>query len=256
MRRKVPRVLSDAGDSSGPAVVEVSNVRPPRGRPFEPLLERELYPTLRSLAKKLPGADRGILLIPELVGPFGIADLVTVVGQTELIAERISSNIPPLLSEVDCMILAACKGHPVKKEEIATTIGRPLPTTVRRIAKLSALGALESNFNGKIKRTASIRPVGRIWALEAKVRSWDRALAQSLRYSLWADGSIAVLNHIPAASTTEAKQRAKVMGIGLTHRNKWLQRAKMQNHTESRRLWASEHVIAAIMGTPSYPGQN
>jgi hypothetical protein len=245
---KLRSVLSDPGGTTECGVVEVSNARPPRGRPFAPVSERELYPTLRSLARKLPGADRGVLLVSELVGPFGVADLVTVVGQPELLAERLSTNVPPLLSEVDCMILAACKGKAVRKEEISAIIGKPLLMTQRRIAKLVTIGAVESNVAGKIKCTAYIRPVGRIWALEAKMRSWDRALAQSLRYSLWADGSVAVLSHIPNASAAAAKQRAEVMGLGLTHRDKWLQRAKIQKHSESRRLWASEHVVAAIVG--------
>ena len=231
------------------SVVEVANVRPAHGRLFEPTGERDLYPTLRTLAARLPGVSRtGALLIPEVAGPFGVADLVAVIGAQKRLESRLAANVRPLLSEGDCALVVACGRRGVSKWELPSLVHKPEIETMRRVSRLVSAGALESSSTGRVRRVEGIVPIGRVWALEAKLTSWSRALSQALRYSLWADGAGAVLGHLPSSSNKEAKGRADSMGVGLAQGSSWLLRPRVHKHPESRRLWASEHILAALTG--------
>src|SRR5690606_1757739 len=86
---------------------------------------------------------------------------------------------------------------------------------------------------------------GRIYALEAKVDDWSRALAQALRYGRWADASGAVVSRLPR-DPSPALETASSLGLGLAIGDRWLTRPRVHRLPPAYRLWGSEHFIAAI----------
>src|SRR5205085_3829987 len=88
---------------------------------------------------------------------------------------------------------------------------------------------------------------GDVIALEAKVREWSRALHQAGRYGAWADLSIAVLRHLPKDRRPPI-ELARLRRVGLAVGDQLIVEAQRRDHDMARRLWTSEHVIAALDG--------
>lgn len=250
----VPALLarvSDSGLSASEGMsVEVATGRPARGRLFQPIAETQLQPALRHLAHKLPGAARGLLLVPELVGPYGVVDLLAVTYIGDRVVRRWGSGVPPILSEIDAQVLAAANHRPKSLERLAQSTRRSQAALRRRLRDLVALGAMRVTEQG-YTRAEAIQPIGRFWALEAKVDDWRRGLGQATQYGLWADASAVILGRL----STDASYligEAQRLNIGLAVESKWLVRPRIQKHAEFRRLWASEHVFAALVDSPTW----
>src|SRR4051812_12851029 len=84
------------------ALFETSRARP--GRRFQPTHERALLRSALSAAGQLPGAHRGVLVVPEMSGPYGIPDLTALVGDPAALSARLDLPVPPLLHEVDAAV--------------------------------------------------------------------------------------------------------------------------------------------------------
>lgn len=212
---------------------------------FAPTSEERLYPRLADIARLLPGASHSCHLFPQFEGPWGVPDLVALVGGQSTIQRRQDLLIPPVLSEHDCIVLAAMYVW-TSPEEVAKATGLRPDAIRRRISRLSRLGAILRARNGRIRAVRDLRPVGRIWALEAKIDDWRGGLAQAHRYRMWADGAILMLATAPT-KRDELIQRASSFKIGVWAGNGWLARPRIATSSNrARRLWASEHVIKAL----------
>lgn len=228
-------------------VVELESRRDRAGRRFAPSAELELHPVLRDLAAKLPGAVRGVAVIAEMPGPSGLPDLVAV-PITEQLATRINYSCPPLVSWSDArLVSAASVNRPFTDASLARRTGVDPADVRRRVGRLLSMGALLEAPNGCIVRAPEMQPVGRLYALEAKVDDWSGGLGQALRYGAWADASATVVQRLPR-DPSKAISQASELGIGLAHNHRWLVRPKLRRLDAARRLWASEHVVAAIAG--------
>jgi hypothetical protein len=99
-----------------------------------------------------------------------------------------------------------------------------------------------------------LQPVGRLYALEAKVNNWSAGLGQAARYGSWADASAAVLGQLPRDPSRAVAQAAE-LGLGLALRARWLVRPRLRRLDLAQRLWASEFVIAALVDATPVGGQ-
>lgn len=222
--------------------------RTARGRPFAPTREQELFPDLMDLARRLSSAGP-VLAIPEFVAPFGVADLVAVAIRGNALAERIDASVPPLLNELDATLVAGLSARRGRSSELLSRRLSIDPAMVtQRLSTLARTGAVERLTSGSFVRHPAVVPLGRVHALEAKVADWKRAIDQARTYALWADYSTSVLMSLPV-SHDSARDAAHRWGTGLALRAQWVCRPSARSHQAGRRLWASEHVVAALIGT-------
>lgn len=228
-------------------VHERTSLRDRPGRRFLPGPERDLDPVLRTLAARLPGAGQGVSVIAEMPGPTGLPDLIAV-PWTPRLATRLEYACPPLLSWGDARLVAATSPQQsLSLAALARRLGVEGDALRRRIPRLVNAGALVVTESGCVLRAPEIQPVGRLYALEAKVDDWSAGLGQALRYSAWADASATVVRQLPR-DPSRAIAQATDLGLGLALGTRWLVRPRVRRLEFARRLWASEHVVAALTG--------
>lgn len=235
-------------EESNRRVVSFVTSRPRAGRRFAPIHELDVVPDALNAAYGLPAAHRGLLVVSEMTGPTGIPDLTALVGDESKLESRLSSSVPALLNEVDAGVTAAASpkmGRTVA--QLAAVVGWPEATVRRRIPFLLRHGAL-FEAGGRYIRDAALQPLGRIYAIEAKVSDWRQALRQARTYSLWADNYVLVLGRATPSACALALEQVALDRAGLVVRGEWVRRPNPANRAASRRLWAAEHVVAALRG--------
>lgn len=223
--------------------------RPRAGRRFEPSHELALLGPAVQACAQLPGAHRGLTVISEMTGPIGIPDLTAVVGPALPLAARSAIKVPPLLNQLDAGVVAAA--HPQQGRStasLARVLQWPEPTVRRRIAHLVHLGALQEARPGRFVRPEHLRPVGRLYAVEAKVSDWRQALRQARGYSVWADSYVLVMGPLSERAQAPLLEQTSQDGAGLVVQGRWLTRPRVHRLPPARRLWAAEHVVAALGG--------
>lgn len=214
------------------------------GRRFEPTAERVLHPALGTLAASLPGARGSLLTFDEFPGPVGMPDLVAVTRADAALYTRIEAGIAPVTSAADAAILSTVA---IRRTTTVQTIRKCLGVTSgdqieRRIRRLLTTNALQSCGRG-YRRNPALVPLGRMYALEAKVSDWQRAMAQALRYVRWSDAAAVVLLD-PPKDLNPAREQARQLQLGLAVRDQWLVRPVLRPTTPGLRLLASETVVA------------
>ncbi len=224
--------------------------RPRPGRRFEPVAERDLESSALLAVQALPGARAGLMLIQEVAGPFGVADFVAVVGSNDRLRERVALGVPPLLNEIDAGIVAAAspkRGRNVAS--IAERLGWPLSTVERRLPALLKSGAVRELRPGRFVRPEPLVPIGRLYAVETKIRDWRRALKQARTYRLWCDNYVIVMPALSTSSLVEAHAAVDEDDGGLFVAERWLRRPRLRRSDPARRLWGSEYIVAAVQGS-------
>lgn len=215
------------------------------GRRFEPVAERQLHGALRDLAARLPGSAKGVSVIAEMPGPTGLPDLVAV-PVTPCLADRLAFAHPPILGWGDARLIAACSAkRATSYSALARRTNGDMRSVVRRTRKLIDSGALSAATAGAVIRAPQLQPIGRIYALEAKVDDWSGGFGQALRYGSWADATAVVVAQLPRHHEQIVEQAAN-LGIGLAVGHRWLVRPRLRHIESARRLWASEFVVAAL----------
>jgi hypothetical protein len=217
------------------------------GRRFQPTKELALERVALKACASLPGASHGQLIIKEVVGPFGIPDLVAVVGSPSLVAERRQLDVPPLLNEIDAAIVGAASPRaPRRIETIARRLNWPIDIVTQRLPQLIATGALVEVSPCVVVRPEALRPVGRIYAVETKVADWRRAVRQGRMYQLWCDTYLVVMDTLGSAALEALVAASGEDGAGVVVDGQWRRRARVRPRPQWQRLWGSEHVIAAL----------
>ena len=231
---------------SVPVVIE--SARPRAGRRFEPIHELELEADALEAARALPGAHRGLLVLREMAGPFGVPDLLAVVGRQDLLERRRTLPVPPLLNQVDAGVVAAAAPRARRSPEaLARRVGWPVDTVRRRLPELVRSGALIQVGQNSFVRPAALRPVGRLYAIETKVKNWRRALRQARAYSLWCDSYVIVMPSLGSGSLAQVVDAVVSDGGGLMVAGRWVHRPRVGKRTAAQRLWGSEHLLAAMI---------
>jgi hypothetical protein len=236
-----------------PRTREAARQRP--GRQFEPRAERTLLALARHVISELDGAEQGVLALKEMHAPFGVPDLTVVVGDSAARRSRLRLPVPPLLNEIDAGVTAVAS-HTVPRtaERLAASLGWPISTLERRIPRLLRNKALREVMPGQFLRRSALKPIGTIVAVELKVDDWKRALTQGRTYRTWADSYVLIIDSVPQKSLPHLVDAVQNDRGGLVAAGRWIVKPKSSTRTPARRLWASEHVIAASRrATPNLP---
>lgn len=224
-------------------------MRPRPGRRFEPVAEAALERDAITVVRALPHAHRGVAVLREAAGPFGIPDFVAVVGTQDALVARMASAVPPLLNQVDAGIVAVLstrRGRTI--DTIAASVGWSRQTVERRLPALVRATAISEVGPQRYVRAAALRPIGRIYAIETKMSDWRRAVRQARTYRLWCDNYVIVMASLSGSTLPLALDAIRADGGGLMSGGQWAIRMRSQHAPAARRLWGSEHVVAALGG--------
>ncbi len=226
--------------------------RPRAGRRFLPVAEKELRSDAVRAARGLPGAHRGLSVYEEVAGPFGIPDFLAVIGPRTLLRHRAALRVSPLLNEVDAGIVARASVRLGRSAEaLAEQLSWDVGTVERRLPGLLRSGALMDVGAGRYVRPAALAPIGRLYAVETKVRDFRRALRQARTYALWCDNYVIVMPTLSEAVLDGAIDAVARDRGGLVVDGRWIQRPGGRRIQPAPRLWGSEHLVAATMRAAS-----
>jgi hypothetical protein len=221
--------------------------RPRHGRRFEPVAERSLQADAVQAMETLRRSSSEVWMLSEVAGPVGVADFVAVIGPEQALAERFALGVPPLLNEADAGIVSAASARVGRTvEQIAARLEWSPATVERRLATLLRIGALRETRAGTFIRPAALRPLGRLIAVETKMRDWRRALRQAHRYRLWCDNYVIVMPELANGARDGARAAVRADGGGLFVSARWVLRPRGRAAPDHRRLWGSEYVAAAM----------
>lgn len=223
--------------------VETSAPRP--GRRFEPVRERELHSDAIAACESLPGASRGLVVVPEFAGPIGIPDFTAYVGPLSNLIARQSLAIPPVVSEIDAAIVSVAHvRRPSDVGQLATALGWPVATIAQRLRRLVIAGALVESRPGLYLRPSQLHATGRLYAVETKIEDWNRALRQVRTYRIWADAYVLVMKSLSPKVTASLLAEVKRDQGGLVIDGQWLARPRIGTTDEWRRLQAVERFAS------------
>lgn len=228
-------------------VMSTHTSRPWHGRRFEPTHELELLPAALNACRALPIAHKRLTIVAEMTGPMGIPDLTALVGSDELLAARMGSPVRPLLHEVDAAVVGVAHPRMARTpQQFAAALGWPEETVRRRLIPLTRSGALVSIDRDRFRRDPALQPLGRVYAVEAKVRDWRRALHQVRTYSTWADSYVIVMGALSKKPLDQLTAEVTADRAGLVVDGRWVRRPTVHKLSPGRRLWTAEHIVAAL----------
>jgi hypothetical protein len=239
---------------SGRVTTAWQSSRPRHGRRFQPTHELALYGPALAACQAIPGAHRGLLVVAEASGPMGIPDLTALVGAPDPLEHRLALDVPPLLNEIDAAVVAvAHPGVGRSAAKIAASLGWPATTVERRLPGLIKNGALSRVRGNKFVRAEELKPLGRLYAVETKMRDRRAALRQARAYATWADSYVLVMGTLSPTARSQLLQDVEADQAGLVVNGKWLRRPVVRAIPVARRLWAAEFLVAALRGGPTSP---
>lgn len=225
----------------------LSEPRRPIGRPFQPTSELELIPDLVAAALKLARRASRIVVVPELRGPYGVADVAVLETTDEVLSARLALGIPPLLNQLDAAIVGAIHAH--RSTDIAA-LARELGWMERHltlnVASLIRRGVITRRRTGALVKPPALVPMGRLSVYEAKVDNWRRGFDQTSTYATWADRATLALRRLPRDSAPVVDAAARLQ-VGLIADGVWKHHPGVQPLSRQTRFWASEHVLAALL---------
>ncbi len=235
---------------------EVKTSTPRAGRRFEPIQERELHHDALASARSLPGATRGLVVVPEFAGPIGIPDFTAYVGPIDRIRHRAQLEVEPVINELESGIVsAAFFRRPSTALDIADALGWPVATVAGRASRLAKRGALVEIGAGRYIRPFPIEPGGRLYAIETKVDDWKSALRQVRTYRVWADGYVLVMGKLSDRVESDLTNEVRRDRGGLVIAGAWKIRPRIGKVAARRRLQAWEMFAAATqsgLGDPTF----
>lgn len=235
-------------------VLEIATSTPRAGRRFEPIQERELHQDALEAARGLPGASRGLVVVPEFAGPLGIPDFTAYVGNIDRIRRRHHLDVAPVVNELETGIVSATyTKRPSSSQDIARVLEWPVETVAERLRGLVRRGALIEASSGKYVRPESLEPGGRLYAIEAKVYDWRSGLRQVRTYRVWADSYVLVMGQLTERAQAAVTAEVKRDRGGLVLDGRWIVRPRLGHIAARRRVQAAELFAAATnvgLGSP------
>lgn len=229
--------------------LQVETSQPRAGRRFEPIRERELHGDALLAAEALPGASRGLVIVPEFSGPIGIPDFTAYVGDVQALRARQLAPIAPVINEIDAGVVSAAY---VRKSSTATDLARaldwPLASVLGRLRRLEGAGALREVESGRFVRVPELQPRGRLYAVETKVGDARSALRQARTYRVWADGYVIVMTDLSQRAFEDLRSEVLRDRGGLVVDGRWIARPRIGRVSAGRRLQAAEFFASATLG--------
>ena len=224
----------------------VFGARTPIGRPFQPTHEAEMIPGLIAAALQSARRDRRIIVLPELQGPCGVADLGLLETTDEDVSARLGLGMPPLLNQIDAAIVGCLAARrPTALSTVAQALGWPERDLHGRATQLRRRGVIAQLRSGCFVRPEGLEPLGRLSVFEAKISDWKQGFSQAATYATWADDATLGLQRLPQ-DPSRVLAMATDLRLGLIADGSWKRRALIQRLPRQTRMWASEHVVAAL----------
>jgi hypothetical protein len=229
--------------------LQVATSVPRAGRRFEPIRERELHGDALAAAESLPGASRGLVVVPEFSGPIGIPDFTAYVGDVQSLRARQFAPVSPIVNEIDAGVLSVAHVRkPSSADDLAQAIGWPTATVASRLRRLVVAGALFEVAPRRFVRAGELQPSGRLWAIEAKVGDTRSALRQARTYRVWADGYVIVMTDVSVRALEDLRNEVLRDRGGLVLDGRWMVRPRIGRVSATRRLQAAEMFASATRG--------
>lgn len=217
------------------------------GKRFEPQAELILHDLAEPAAATLPGGKEEVLLIPEMPGPLGLPDFIALVGGHDWMHNRRAAGVQPILAEADCLVLSTLhSGQALSSTTVARRIGWSLSAIQPALVRLERAGALQTTARGTHRINPALVPIGTIFALEAKVKDWQKAVLQGRAYRTWANNYVVLLGEVGRVAERRAAERVAEDGAGLYSASGWIVRPRTRRPSPSKRLRGFEYLYAAI----------
>lgn len=213
-------------------------------------MEKLLDDDLVTLSMRLPRASEGLAIVREFPGGRGVADVVAITGWHDAVRRRLELPLPLLINETDCAVVAALSPNQTRTvSRVARMLGMSDQQLVRRLRPLVTTGHVEPCGSG-FRRVRGLEPIGRTYALEAKVNDWRQGISQALRYSTWCDAAAVVLLRDPR-DLDDVRTRCSALGLGLAAAGRWIVRPRISQLHAGLRLSASEQFVQRIVESDS-----
>lgn len=217
------------------------------GRRFEPQAELILHELAQPAAASLPGAADEVLLIPEMPSPLGLPDFIALTGGQGWLRVRHAAGVKPIIAEADCSVLAVLHpGQSLSSATVARRMGWSLSALEPVLSRLEKAGAVETTSGGAHRVNPALVPQGSVFALEAKVKDWQKAVLQGRAYRSWADNYVVLLGEVGPVAVRRAAERVAHDGAGLYSSSGWIVRPRVRRPSPAKRLWGYEHLYAAM----------
>jgi hypothetical protein len=129
---------------------------------------------------------------------------------------------------------------------LATALGWSIETITRRLSSLLRSGALIATRPDRYVRPAAPGPVGRLYAVESKVRDRRAAVRQARAYSAWTDSYVLVMGPLSRRPLDLLLSDVDADRGGLIVDGQWLRRPVIRPVDRVRRLWSAEYYVAAV----------
>lgn len=214
--------------------------------------EVHLHQLVESVAVSLPGHANDVLVVPEMPSPLGMPDFVALIGGREWLDARMTASVPPILSEIDCAVLATLSpARSLSTESVARRIGWAPDEVKSVIARLVRVGAITLTASSAARLHPALRPSGSIVAVEAKLKDWRRAVLQGRSYRTWADNYVVVLGDVGATAKARAEKDVRMDRGGLFTDAGWVVRPRSRQPAAARRLQGFEYILAAVSSGPA-----
>jgi len=216
------------------------------GRRFEPQAELTLHDLAQTAAATLPGAPDDVVLIPEMPSPLGLPDFIALAGGEDWLRARSIAGVQPVLAEADCSVLATLHpGRALALETVAQKIGWSLAALNPVLARLEKVGAVERSLGGAYRVNAALVPSGSVFALEAKMKDWQKAIFQGRAYRTWANNYVVLLGDVGPVAERRAAEQVTIDGAGLYTASGWIVKPRARRPASAKRLRGFEHLYAA-----------
>lgn len=223
------------------------------GRRFEAGAERRLYGLANHVAASLQGPKGHALLVAEMPSPLGVPDFVALVGGQCWLNAREAAGVPPVLSEIDCTVLSALSPvRPLSLATLARRLGWDIEQVDRSVGRLLRSGAAVSTSSRTVSCAPGMKPVGSLFAIEAKVKNWQRAVIQGRGYRTWADNYVMILGDTGPKAAERARSAVAADGAGLYTAVGWVVRPRKRSPSLARRTMGFEHLFAALASGPTF----
>lgn len=118
--------------------------------------------------------------------------------------------------------------------------------TAARLRNLLRSGAVLETASGRFTRNSALSPGGSLYAIEAKVRDWRKAVEQSRRYRVWTNNYVVALGPISDEAQRRAESEVALDAAGLVVDGKWVQKPSRKQVTPVNRLLAFEYIAASL----------
>ena len=213
-------------------------------------------PAIANASRWWTGPGEPDFIAQEVVGPFGVADLVGVRYDQPALKARSEHGIEPISDLLALRVVLACRRAPRTTARLGDMLGVGGSAVRRAIRIAKHAGALDSASDQRHRIHPAWRPVARrLVAVELKRTDWKRAADQTWAYSRWAHATWMVLGKPPPLSAVRTLcDRGVGLGyLGCEGEFNVLLRPKTSRRSSAvASIWAGEQ---ALSNAPPYSGR-